>query len=72
MTFQETHRLQSTEYPDHLEPRAHDAIKIACVARDGCARCGVLFRHSVAYKGIAIACKQNSIGVHQVEEEEED
>ena len=41
MTFQETHRLHSTEYLVHLEPRAHK--KIACVAHDRWARCGVIF-----------------------------
>ena len=39
----------------------HTTRKIACVARDRCARCGVLFTLPVAYKGIASSCKRNSL-----------
>ena len=35
--------------------------KIACGARERCARCGVLFTPPVADKGIAIACGRNSL-----------
>ena len=34
------------------------ARKITCVARERCARCGVLFAPTVAYKGIAVGCNR--------------
>ena len=34
---------------------------IACVTRERCEQCCVLFTHTVAYKGIAVACERNSL-----------
>ena len=54
-------KKKHTDYDQEILFHVHTTRKIACVARERSARCGVLFTPPVAYKGIAIACERNSL-----------
>ena len=64
MTFQDSQELTIQQFcPEcRLQNLSHvHTRKTACVARERCARCGVLFTHTVACKGSATACQRNPI-----------
>ena len=60
MTFKK-HTDCVRQNTSNILSHVHTTGKIACVARDKCARCGVLFTHLVAFKRIAVARKRNSL-----------